>query len=148
MQLSLPSEPVRVLGDAGRLAQVLSNLLNNAAKYTDAGGRVEVAVTQEEEAVITVRDNGRGLDAAEQARVFETFYQAERDLERSEGGLGLGLALVKSLVELHGGTVLAQSPGRGLGSAFSVRLTLAGVPVVSQQGTGQTPVTPPGREPT
>ena len=148
VQLSLPSEPVRVLGDAGRLAQVLSNLLNNAAKYTDAGGRVEVAVTQEEEAVITVRDNGRGLDAAEQARVFETFYQAERDLERSEGGLGLGLALVKSLVELHGGTVLAQSPGRGLGSAFSVRLTLAGVPVVSQQGTGQTPVTPPGREPT
>jgi signal transduction histidine kinase/ActR/RegA family two-component response regulator len=142
VQLSLPSEPVRVLGDAGRLAQVLSNLLNNAAKYTDAGGRVEVAVTQEEEAVITVRDNGRGLDAADQARVFDMFYQAERDLDRSEGGLGLGLALVKRLVELHGGAVRAQSPGRGLGSAFSVRLPLAGVPVVSQQGTGQTPVTP------
>jgi signal transduction histidine kinase/ActR/RegA family two-component response regulator len=142
VQLSLPSEPVRVLGDAGRLAQVLSNLLNNAAKYTDAGGRVEVAVTQEEEAVITVLDNGRGLDAADQARVFDMFYQAERDLDRSEGGLGLGLALVKRLVELHGGAVRAQSPGRGLGSAFSVRLPLAGVPVVSQQGTGQTPVTP------
>jgi signal transduction histidine kinase/ActR/RegA family two-component response regulator len=142
VQLSLPSEPVRVLGDAGRLAQVLSNLLNNAAKYTDAGGRVEVAVTQEEEAVITVRDNGRGLDAADQARVFDMFYQAERDLDRSEGGLGLGLALVKRLVELHGGAVRAPSPGRGLGSAFSVRLPLAGVPVVSQQGTGQTPVTP------
>ncbi|MGH6624097.1 MAG: hybrid sensor histidine kinase/response regulator [Burkholderiaceae bacterium] len=142
VQLSLPSEPVRVLGDAGRLAQALSNLLNNAAKYTDAGGRVEVAVTQEEEAVITVRDNGRGLDAVDQARVFDMFYQAERDLDRSEGGLGLGLALVKRLVELHGGTVRAQSPGRGLGSVFSVRLPLAGVPVVSQQGTGQTPVTP------
>ena len=99
-------------------------------------------MTQEEEAVITVRDNGRGLDAADQAKVFDMFYQAERDLERSEGGLGLGLALVKSLVELHGGTVQAQSPGRGLGSVFSVRLPLAGVPVVSQQGTGQTPVTP------
>jgi signal transduction histidine kinase len=142
VQLSLPSEPVRVLGDAGRLAQALSNLLNNAAKYTDAGGRVEVAVTQEEEAVITVRDNGRGLDAADQARVFEMFYQAERDLDRSEGGLGLGLALVKRLVELHGGTVRAQSPGRGLGSVFSVRLPLGGVPVVSQQGTGPTAVTP------
>ena len=142
VQLSLPSEPVLVLGDAGRLAQVLSNLLNNAAKYTDARGRVEVAVTQEEEAVITVRDNGRGLDATDQARVFEMFYQTERDLDRSEGGLGLGLALVKRLVELHGGAVRVQSPGRGLGSVFSVRLPLAGVPVVSQQGTGQTPVTP------
>jgi len=141
VQLSLSREPVRVLGDAGRLAQVLANLLNNAAKYTDAGGRVEVAVTQEEEAVFTVRDNGRGLDALDQGRVFEMFYQAERDLERSEGGLGLGLALVKSLVELHGGTVRAQSPGRGLGSVFSVRLPLAGVPAVSRQGTGQAPVT-------
>lgn len=141
VHLSLPSEPVRVLGDAGRLAQVISNLLNNAAKYTDAGGRVEVAVVQEEEAIVTVRDSGRGLDAHDQGRVFEMFYQAERDLERSEGGLGLGLALVKSLVELHGGSVRAQSPGRGLGTTFSVRLPLAGAAAVSRAGTEKAPVT-------
>ncbi len=126
VQLSLPSEPVRVLGDGARLAQVFTNLLDNAAKYTDTGGRVELCITREAgEAVAAVRDNGRGLDAAAQQRIFEMFYQAERDLDCSEGGLGLGLSLVKSLVELHAGTVCARSAGRGQGSEFNVRLPLA-----------------------
>ena len=141
VQLSLPNAPVRVVGDAARLAQVFTNLLNNAAKYTDVGGRVELSVTRDAtEAVVAVRDNGRGLDAAAQQRAFEMFYQAERDLERSEGGLGLGLSLVKSLVELHGGTVRAQSAGRGHGSVFSVHLPLAVAPAASRQGAaGTTP---------
>lgn len=139
VQLSLSSEPVRVVGDAARLSQVFTNLLNNAAKYTDVGGRVELSVTRgAAEAVVAVRDNGRGLDAAAHERVFDMFYQAERDLECSEGGLGLGLSLVRSLVELHGGTVRAHSAGRGHGSVFSVHLPLAVAPEESEHRGGET----------
>ncbi len=123
--IEMPNEPVRVHGDFTRLAQVLSNLLNNAAKYTDAGGRVALRLEATSgEAVVTVGDTGRGLEAEALERVFDLFYQAERDLDRAEGGLGLGLSLVKSLAELHGGTVRAESAGRGHGSRFSVRLPL------------------------
>ena len=126
----MPAEPVRVHGDFTRLSQAVTNLLNNAAKYTDAGGDVRIALQVEgTEAVVRVRDTGRGLDATAVQRVFELFYQAERDLDRAEGGLGLGLSLVRSLVELHGGRAEAASPGRGLGSTFTVRLPLL-------QGTG------------
>ena len=126
VELSLPAEPVPVVGDAARLVQVVTNLLNNAAKYTDPGGQVALSVTCEADvAVVGVRDNGRGLEAAEQERVFDMFFQVAGDLEHSEGGLGLGLSLVKNLVELHGGTVHAHSPGRGHGSLFSLRLPLA-----------------------
>ena len=146
VQLSLPNEPVRVLGDPARLAQVLTNLLNNAAKYTDPGGRVELSVGHEgAEAIVAVGDNGRGLDAEAQQRVFEMFYQAERDRASSEGGLGLGLSLVKSLLELHGGTVRAQSAGRGQGSVFTVRLPLALAPAASSPGTPGTTLAPAPR---
>jgi signal transduction histidine kinase len=127
--LSLPSEPIPVKGDSTRLAQVVSNLVNNAAKYTDKGGRVEVTVEKEagdrEHAVLRVRDNGRGLDAEAIANLFELFYQADVNLDRSDGGLGVGLALVRSLVQMHGGTVEARSAGRGQGSDFLVRLPCA-----------------------
>jgi signal transduction histidine kinase len=125
VESAVPDTAVEVDGDATRLAQVLSNLLNNAAKYTDAGGRVTVMLrTVGGNALIEVADTGRGLDAIELGRVFELFYQAERDVDRAEGGLGLGLSLVRNLVELHGGEVQASSPGRGLGSTFTVRLPL------------------------
>jgi signal transduction histidine kinase/ActR/RegA family two-component response regulator len=125
VQLTLPSEAVPVRGDEARLTQVFTNLLNNAAKYTDAGGRVELVVAPDADAaVVAVRDNGRGLDAAELERVFDMFFQAERDRDLSQGGLGLGLSLVKRLVELHGGSVHAASAGRGQGCTFSVRLPL------------------------
>jgi signal transduction histidine kinase len=139
VQLVLPSEPVPVLGDEVRLAQVFTNLLNNAAKYTDPGGRVELSVTREaSQAIAVVRDNGRGLDAAAQQRIFEMFYQVEQDRQRSDGGLGLGLSLVKSLVELHGGRVGVQSAGRAQGSVFTVRLPLAIAPAQAYPGAAAT----------
>jgi signal transduction histidine kinase len=124
--LTVPAEPLLVEGDFTRLAQVVANLINNAAKYTDVGGRVWVTVESTtdsaRQAVIRVRDNGRGLDAKGIANLFELFFQVDTNLDRSDGGLGVGLALVRSLVEMHGGTVEATSPGRGLGSEFIVRL--------------------------
>ncbi len=125
--LAMPEAPVRVDGDFTRLAQVFSNLLNNAAKYTEAGGRVALTLSIEgSEAVVVVADTGRGIEPAEIGRLFEIFYQAERHLDRAEGGLGLGLSLVKSLTEAHGGSVAAASAGPGLGSTFTVRLPLIG----------------------
>jgi signal transduction histidine kinase len=129
LSLSLPAAPVLVEGDFTRLAQVVANLINNAAKYTDEGGRLWVSIDNEADstghAIIRVRDNGRGMDAASIANLFELFYQVDTNLDRSDGGLGVGLALVRSLVEMHGGTVEATSPGRGLGSEFILRLPRA-----------------------
>jgi signal transduction histidine kinase len=126
LTLTVPTAPVLVEGDATRLAQVVANLVNNAAKYTDVGGRLsvmlEVDPNSPQPAVIRVRDNGRGLDAEALASMFELFYQVNTTLDRSDGGLGVGLALVRSLVGLHGGTVEAYSPGPGSGSEFIVRL--------------------------
>jgi signal transduction histidine kinase len=127
--LSFPPGPVLVEGDRTRLAQVVANLVNNAAKYTDQGGRIEVSVESEagdrEYVVLRVRDNGRGMDAEAIGNLFELFYQADVNLDRSDGGLGVGLALVRSLVQMHGGTVEAHSAGRGRGSEFTVRLPCA-----------------------
>ncbi|MGE5414956.1 MAG: ATP-binding protein, partial [Syntrophomonadaceae bacterium] len=122
--LSLSSnEDVWVEGDAVRLEQIVNNLLTNALKYTPPGGRVEVRVGREgAEAVIRVADTGVGMGPEILPRVFELFAQADEALDRAHGGLGIGLTLVRSLVELHGGTVRAQSPGRGEGSTFVVRL--------------------------
>ena len=121
--LSLPARPVWLFGDSVRLAQVVSNLVNNAAKYTPEGGRIEVSAhAAEGEAVIVVRDNGEGIEAQLLPRVFELFVQGERSLDRSQGGLGLGLTLVKRLVELHDGRVLASSDGPGRGAEFKVTL--------------------------
>ncbi len=117
--------PIRVEGDPTRLAQILTNLLNNAAKFTDPGGKVHVCLTLEREwAVIRVQDTGIGIDPAVLPRVFESFTQAEGSLDRTRGGLGLGLALVKGLVEAHRGTVSATSRGAGQGAEFTLRLPL------------------------
>jgi signal transduction histidine kinase len=125
LTLTLPPEPVPVLGDATRLVQVLANLLTNAAKYTPNGGHVGVTVARKDgEAAARVKDDGVGIAPELLPRVFDLFIQGDRSLARSEGGLGIGLTLVKRLVELHGGTVTVQSDGPGTGSEFTVRLPL------------------------
>jgi signal transduction histidine kinase/CheY-like chemotaxis protein len=127
VELTLPAGPVWVHGDADRLAQALDNLLANAAKFTDRGGRVAVAVDADPaagRATVTVRDDGVGIDPALLPRLFCRYLQAEVDPERAQGGLGLGLALVKGLVELHGGSVAAHSDGLGRGSAFTITLPI------------------------
>jgi CheY-like chemotaxis protein/two-component sensor histidine kinase len=122
--------PLWVRGDLTRLAQVFANLLNNAAKYTPDGGRVSVTVTRDgETAVVRVQDTGVGIPPDLLPRVFDLFTQADRSLDRAQGGLGIGLSLVKMLVELHGGQVAAHSGGPGRGSEFVVRLPLTDAPV-------------------
>ena len=125
LSLRLPDAPVVLDADPIRLSQVFVNLLTNAAKYTDRGGRIELAVEVDESVVrIAVRDDGIGIPAKELPNVFAMFAQVEDTLTRSRGGLGIGLTLVKHLVELHGGSVEAQSAGVGKGSAFVVTLPL------------------------
>ncbi len=123
LTLTLPPQPIYLNADPTRLAQIIGNLLNNACKFTDKGGRIELIVEQEgEQAVIRVRDSGIGLAADQLPRIFDMFVQIDASLERTAGGLGIGLPLVKSLVEMHGGTVEARSAGLGQGSEFIVRL--------------------------
>jgi PAS domain S-box-containing protein len=118
-----PPEPVRLLADPVRLAQVLSNLLTNAAKYTDPEGAIEVRfAVAGDDALIAVKDSGIGIAADKVSQVFEMFAQVKSTHDRTEGGLGIGLALSKGLVELHGGMIEARSAGLGRGSEFSVRL--------------------------
>jgi PAS domain S-box-containing protein len=126
LTVTLPSETFFVDADLTRLAQVFWNLLNNAAKYTNPGGRIELSAACEvEELIVTVRDTGIGIPAAAMPKLFTIFSQVDHSLEQSQGGLGIGLALVKGLVEMHGGTVAAHSAGVGQGSQFVVRLPLA-----------------------
>jgi signal transduction histidine kinase/ActR/RegA family two-component response regulator len=123
MVIDLPPTPAHVKGDHKRLVQVVANLLGNATKYTPEGGTIHLRLEADgQDDVLTVMDDGIGMEAALVERVFDLFTQAERTPDRSQGGLGLGLALVKSLVELHGGSVEARSPGLGQGSTFTVRL--------------------------
>jgi PAS domain S-box-containing protein len=123
LTVNLHREPIVVNGDLTRLTQVMLNLLNNAAKYTPEGGRIEVQVTVDgDEGVVRVADNGLGIPPALLERVFDLFAQGERTLERSEGGLGIGLTLARRMIALHGGSIVAQSEGTGKGSAFTVRL--------------------------
>jgi PAS domain S-box-containing protein len=123
LELRLPSRPVRLAGDSVRLTQVVSNLLNNAAKFQDEGGFISVrAGIEDGDAVIRVRDEGAGIAPEMIGEVFELFAQAERTMDRAEGGLGIGLSLVKNLVEMHGGRVGVKSAGRGRGSEFTVHL--------------------------
>jgi CheY-like chemotaxis protein len=124
--VEVPDRPLWVDGDRTRLSQVVGNLLHNANKFTDSGGTVVIRLDAEPDAaVLRVRDTGIGLEAEMLGRLFEPFSQADRSLDRTRGGLGLGLALVKGLVELHGGTVSAFSQGVGQGAEFVVRLPLA-----------------------
>ena len=126
LTVSLPAGPLWVEADPTRLEQVLTNLLNNAAKYTDPGGHVWLSAARDGgEVVLTVRDTGIGIAPDVLTRVFDLFVQAERRLDRARGGVGIGLTLVRKLVELHGGTVEARSAGPGKGSEFIVRLPAA-----------------------
>lgn len=125
MEIALPGEPLCVNGDPARLLQVFTNLLTNAAKYTEAGGHVWViAQLERSEAVIRIRDTGIGIHPHRLESIFEPFVQEDATLARSNGGMGIGLALVRSLVRFHGGSVVAQSEGPGRGSTFTVRLPL------------------------
>jgi signal transduction histidine kinase/ActR/RegA family two-component response regulator len=125
LSVSLPEEPVFLDADPMRLEQVITNLVNNAARYTPQHGHIAVTVTRENtEAVLRVRDDGAGIPADMLPRVFDLFTQADRSLARSEGGLGIGLTIVRNLVERHGGTVSVESDGPGRGSEFIVRLPL------------------------
>lgn len=125
--VDLPKQPVLLEVDAARVAQVLVNLLHNAAKYTDTGGKIRLSVQRHQKSVVfRVRDNGMGIAPEMLSRIFDMFTQTVRAEDRSQGGLGIGLSLVRGLVELHGGTVKAQSEGPGKGSEFVVSLPLRG----------------------
>jgi len=123
LNISLPESPIVVHADAARLTQVVSNLLNNAAKFQKESGRIDLRARRDgNDAVITVRDHGFGMTEETVSQVFELFFQGERERHHPHDGLGIGLSLVKQLVELQGGTVTASSPGVGQGSEFTVRL--------------------------
>ena len=129
LTVDLPPGPVHLDADPVRLAQVLSNLLNNAAKYTERGGRIHLAAERNGASVlVSVKDTGIGVEGEMLPRLFEMFSQAKPALERAQGGLGIGLALVRGLVEMHGGCVTARSDGPGTGSEFAVHLPLAESP--------------------
>jgi CheY-like chemotaxis protein len=125
LTVDVPTDPIAVAGDAVRLTQVFANLLTNAAKYTNVGGHIWLTVRREgERAIISVRDNGIGIPAAQLGSVFDMFTQVDRSNRRSQGGLGIGLTLVRSLVTMHGGRVEARSPGPRAGSEFIVELPI------------------------
>jgi PAS domain S-box-containing protein len=126
LRLNLPEEPIYVDADPIRMSQVFANLLNNAAKYTEPRGRIELTVQREDtNVVVSVKDNGIGIPKPKLDEIFDMFAQVDRSLERAHGGLGIGLTIVKCLVEMHGGTVEAHSEGHGRGSEFIVRQPIA-----------------------
>jgi PAS domain S-box-containing protein len=126
LEVRVPSEAVYLDGDLTRLAQVFANLLNNAVKYTERGGRITLAAERTgDTVVVAVRDTGIGIAPEQLPHIFEMFSQVTPALDRSQGGLGIGLSLVRAIVELHGGTITASSAGPGQGSAFVVRLPVA-----------------------
>jgi|GEM_PF-556175 len=126
LSVSLQPERVQLLADPVRLSQVVSNLLHNASKYNEVGGRIMVSSrVDDREAVLTVTDSGMGIEPELLPKVFELFTQASRSIDRSQGGLGIGLTVVKSLVEMHGGSVTAQSGGPGMGSEFAIHIPVS-----------------------
>jgi PAS domain S-box-containing protein len=134
LTVCIPSDALPAEADPLRLEQIISNLLTNAAKYTDNGGEVRLTAEREDdEIVIKVRDSGMGIPPDQLSRVFELFAQGDRSLARSEGGLGIGLTLARSLAELHGGSLTAKSAGQGKGSEFIVRLPAAATRAVDNQ---------------
>ncbi|HEX2223414.1 MAG TPA: ATP-binding protein [Thermoanaerobaculia bacterium] len=138
LTVALPETPLHIDADAARLAQVLSNLLNNAAKYTRAAGRIDLAAEGDDgEVCLRVRDTGIGIAPEVLPRVFDLFVQAESSTDRTEGGLGVGLTLARQLVEMHGGTIEARSAGLGMGTEIVVRLP-ALPPAVAEMAPGRT----------
>jgi len=143
--VELPDGPILLDGDATRLVQVFGNLLNNACKYSERGRRVRLAVRVERpagagaagQAIVSIRDEGIGIAVDQLGRIFEMFAQVDTSLERAQGGLGIGLTLVKTVVELHGGRIEARSDGPGHGSEFEVRLPLAGEPAEGGEEGGE-----------
>jgi two-component system CheB/CheR fusion protein len=143
LDCKLASEPMWLTADSTRLAQVVGNLLGNAVKFTPRGGRVELTLEpQDRAALLCVRDTGVGMTAAVIERIFQPFVQAEETLDRSHGGLGIGLALVKGLVELHGGSVGAASEGPGRGAEFTIKLPLEDAPEQPTPAPHERPVSP------
>ena len=143
LAVTLPPEPLALEADPVRLAQVIANLLNNAAKYTEEGGQIWLTARREaDEAVVSVRDTGLGIPADMLPRVFDMFAQVDRTLKRSQGGLGIGLTLARTLVEMHGGRLEARSDGPGQGSEFTVRLPLAPVDQTAEEGRPQAATRP------
>jgi signal transduction histidine kinase/ActR/RegA family two-component response regulator len=146
LSLDLPVEPITIAGDAVRLTQVFANLLTNAAKYTNNGGHIWLTVTrQADRALILVRDNGIGIPEAQLNAVFDMFTQVDRSNRAAQGGLGIGLTLVRSLVALHGGRVEATSAGIGAGSEFRVELPILAVRRPEAEGAGVARSFPPRR---
>ena len=138
LSVSLPTAPVHVAADLVRLSQVLSNLLNNAAKYTEEGGRIRLEVAREsDEVVFRVQDNGIGISPDMVPCIFDLFIQVDRSIDRSQGGLGVGLTLVRQLVEMHGGSVQAFSEGPNRGSEFVVRLPALVLPADDDASAGR-----------
>jgi len=147
LTVSIPEHPVYLDADFTRLSQVLLNLLNNAAKYTEQSGHISLTGAEEGgQVVIRVKDNGIGIPPDQLSRVFDMFTQLDRSLDRSQGGLGLGLTLVLQLIRMHGGSVEARSEGLGKGSEFIVRLprwnTTHGDGVAGDSGTALQPALP------
>jgi PAS domain S-box-containing protein len=146
LRVTLPEAPVWVEGDAARLEQIFTNLLSNANKYTQERGDIEISLSAGlideavRGAIVQVLDNGEGIEAELVPRLFELFAQADRSLAHSQGGLGIGLSLVRTLVEMHGGRVSMRSDGRGSGSTFEVRIPLTRAPV--DQETSNAPLPP------
>jgi CheY-like chemotaxis protein len=123
--IDLPTEPTYLNADRARLAQLFGNLLNNSCKYTRPNGKIAVSAERsDDEVVVTVKDDGAGIPADKLDSIFDMFMQVDRTAERSQGGLGIGLTLVKRLAEMHGGSIAAQSAGEGQGSEFIVRLPI------------------------
>ncbi|GAB3667642.1 hybrid sensor histidine kinase/response regulator [Ramlibacter alkalitolerans] len=146
LHVELPSQPLPMDADPTRIAQVVSNLLNNAAKYTPEAGRITLKVRVEgNEAVLSVTDTGVGIDAEALSKVFEMFAQVPSSAAKPQGGLGIGLSLVQSLVALHGGTVSASSEGVSKGSTFTVRLPLAGAEAGGADDRSATPAASSGQ---
>jgi CheY-like chemotaxis protein/anti-sigma regulatory factor (Ser/Thr protein kinase) len=148
LSVSAGDDPLVVEGDEVRLNQVVQNLLHNAAKYTPQGGRIDVQARREgAEAVVSVKDNGVGMSEELLRSAFELFKQADQGLERSQGGLGVGLTLVEQLVALHGGSVEARSAGPGKGSEFFVRVPLREEPAIVREGAAPARAGPAQRRP-
>jgi CheY-like chemotaxis protein/anti-sigma regulatory factor (Ser/Thr protein kinase) len=148
LEVSIASDTPPVMGDAERLQQVVWNLLTNAVKFTEPGGHVQVRVYQTGSKVsVTVADDGVGIDPSALAYVFDRFRQEDSSAARRHGGLGLGLAIVRHFVELHGGTVRAWSEGRGRGATFTVALPVAAVRVPARVSEGAAPSAWDGKAP-